>query len=124
MLVDTDILIDYLRGHDAASDFLEENIGNVFISSVTVAELFQGVREGKERKALTSILSAMTILPLGAEIAEKAGLYRRDFRNKTGCGLADCMIAATAQHHTLPLATLNGRHFSMLKEIIEPYRKD
>lgn len=124
MLVDTDILIDYLRGHDAASDFLEENIGNVFISSVTVAELFQGVREGKERKALTSILSAMTILPLGAEIAEKAGLYRRDFRNKTGCGLADCMIAATAQHHALPLATLNGRHFSMVKEIIEPYRKD
>lgn len=123
MLVDTDILIDYLRGHAAASEFLEKNIGNLFVSSVTVAELFQGVREGKEKSALSSTISAMTVLPLTGEIAERAGFFRRDFRNKTGCGLADCMIAATAAHHNLPLATLNGRHFTMLKELIEPYRK-
>ncbi len=124
MLVDTDILIDYLRGNAAASDFLEANIGSIFISSVSVAELFQGVREGKEKIALTATISAMTVLPLTGEIAERAGLIRRDYRNKTGCGLADCMIAATAEHHALPLATLNGRHFTMLKDTLEPYRKD
>ncbi len=123
MLVDTDILIDYLRGHAPAVVFLEEHIGAIFVSSVTIAELFQGVREGKERKALASSISAMTVLPLTAEIAEKAGLFRRDFRNKTGCGLADCMIAATAGHHNLTLATSNGRHFTMLKDVPEPYRK-
>lgn len=123
MLVDTDILIDYLRGLPQAADFLEANIGNVFVSSVTVAELFQGVREGKEKSALRSTLSAMTILPFTGGIAEMAGLFRRDFRNKVGCGLADCMIAATAKHHSLPLATLNRRHFPMLSDLVEPYQK-
>ncbi len=123
MLLDTDVLIDYLRGNEEAVKFLEENIGSLFISSVTVSELFQGVREGKEMAALSLTISAMTVLPLTSEIAKKAGLFRRDFRNKTCCGLADCMIAATAEHHSLPLATLNKRHFTMLENLVEPYRK-
>ena len=122
MLVDTDILIDFLRGDADAADFLEENIDGIRISAVTVAELFQGVREGNERALLTSMLSTMTVLPLTSEIAEMAGLFRREYRN-TGSGLADCMIAATAAHHGLPLATLNGKHFTMLHDIVEPYRK-
>jgi predicted nucleic acid-binding protein len=93
------------------------------ISSVTVAELYQGVRDGKEKTKLARTLSAMTVLPLTEEIAERAGLYRRDFRAKTGCRLADCMIAATASHHGLQLATLNARHFTMLKDVLVPYQK-
>ena len=103
MLVDTDILIDYLRGYPEAVSFLEENIDRVSISAVSVAELYQGVREGTERTALRSMTSAFTVLALTDEIAEIAGLYRRDYGKQLGCGLADCMIAATADFHDLEL---------------------
>lgn len=123
MLVDTDILIDYLRDHPEAISFLERNVEDVFISSVSVAELYQGVREGQERTRLSRMISALVVLPLTEEIAETAGLYRRDYRDRFGCGLADCMIAATASEHRLDLATLNTRHFQMLKNVITPYTK-
>ncbi len=122
-LVDTDVLIDYLRGHPKAVQYLEANVDEVAISAVSVAELFQGVREGQERHKLSTTLSALVVLPLTEEIAEVAGLYRRDFRASTGCGLADCLIAATASHHGLELVTLNGEHFTMLERVTTPYLK-
>lgn len=123
MLVDTDILIDYLRGRAEAIGFLEEQVDSACISVVTVAELYQGVKEGTERTQLATTLSALTVLPMSEEIAERAGLYRRDFRAQSGCGLADCMIAATAFFHGLRLATLNLKHYPMLTEAFAPYRK-
>jgi len=116
MLVDTDIWIDFLRGQPQAYEFVESHVGNLFISAVSVAELYQGVRDGKETTKLAKTLSATMILPLTEDIAQKAGLYRR-------CGLADCMIAATASHHGLEMATLNARHFKMLDDVITPYEK-
>ena len=123
MLVDTDILIDYLRGHPEAGAFLESRLDEVSISAVSVAELYQGVREGRERTLLARMVSALTVLPLTTEIAERAGLFRRDHRATTGCGLADCLIAATAARHGLELATLNGKHFTMLDHVVTPYSK-
>ena len=123
MLVDTDVMIDFLRGRAEAIEFLELQIENLHVSVVTIAELYQGVREGHERSKLATTLSAMMALPLTEEIAELAGLFRRDFRAKIGCGLADCMIAATASYHGLSLATLNAKHFGMLSDVIVPYEK-
>ncbi len=123
MLIDTDIFIDYLRDHPEAVLFLERHIDDISISAVSVAELYQGVREGRERTKLSRMLSALVVLPLTEEIAETAGLYRRDYRDRIGCGLADCMIAATASEHHLELATLNNKHFKMLDSVITPYTK-
>jgi predicted nucleic acid-binding protein len=123
MLVDTDIWIDYLRGQAQAQEWIERHVANLFVSAVSVAELYQGVRDGQEKTKLAKTLSATTVLPLTEEIAETAGLYRRDFRASTGCGLADCMIAATASHHELEMATLNSRHFKMLDQVVTPYEK-
>ena len=123
MLVDTDILIDYLRGRSEAVAFLEQHVDDLHASAVTVAELYQGVREGRERNKLVATLSALSVLPLTEEIASLAGLFRRDHGAAMGCGLADCMIAATASRHQLELATLNARHFAMLQDVIMPYHK-
>lgn len=123
MLIDTDILIDYLRGHPSAVSFIEQNIDDLVVSAVSVAELYQGVREGHERTKLSRMISALTVLPLTQEIAETAGLFRRDYRDSIGCGLADCMIAATASEHHLALATLNDKHFRMLSSVTKPYIK-
>lgn len=123
MVVDTDILIDYLRGYPDAIAFLEANVEELCISAVSVAELYQGVREGIERTALRAMTSAVTVLAMNEEIAEIAGLYRRDFGKQLGCGLADCMIAATSTFHDLDLVTQNAKHFGMLSGVIVPYIK-
>lgn len=123
MLVDTDVLIDYLRGDSCAEEFLESNPDAVFISSITIAELYQGVIEGEERTALDSMISAFTILPVTEEIAKEGGLICRKYRKTHNSGLADCLIAATARRHDLPLISLNLKHFPMLENVSKPYRK-
>ena len=123
MLIDTDILIDYLRSKEAAVAFLEAQINHCFVSAMTVAELYQGVREGYERKTLAESVSALSVLPVTEDIAVTAGLLRCDYKNTSGCGLADCIIAATAMSHRLQLVTLNRRHFPMLEDVLTPYEK-
>jgi predicted nucleic acid-binding protein len=123
-LVDTDVLIDYLRGHAEAVEFVEAHSSDACVSAMNVAELYQGVRNGKERAQLAKTLSALTVLPITPEIAELGGLHSRDFRASHGCGLADCLIAATAELHGLTLVTLNARHFPMLAAFEIPYQKE
>ena len=115
-LIDTDVLIDYLRGHPRAVAFISALPDTVYISSIAVAELHVGVREGRERVALADLLSTLSCLDVSAEIAQQAGLLRRDFGRSHGVGLNDAIIAATALAHGLQLCTLNVKHFPSLKK--------
>lgn len=122
-LIDTDVLIDYLRGYPDAVRFIESSIPESCISVMNIAELYQGARNGGEQARLGKMISAFTALPITSEIAELAGVFSRDYRPSHGCGLADCLIAATADLHGLTLATLNAKHFPMLRNVETPYRK-
>ena len=124
MLVDTDILIDYLKDLPDAVEFVETHIDQIFVSVITIAELYQGVRDGDEESALDVFISAVGSLEIDRVIAQNAGLYRRKYMPSHNVGLADCLIAATATAHRLPLKTLNTKHFPMLEEIEAPYRKE
>lgn len=121
-LLDSDLLIDYLRGHSDAASFIEANIAVAHISVMNIAELYQGVRNGEEQTKLEKMISAMTALPITSAIAERGGLFSRDYRPTHGCGLADCLIAATAELHGLTLVTLNAKHFPMLRDLETPYQ--
>lgn len=123
LLFDTDVLVDYLRGHPEAETFLDARTERLLISVITVAELFAGVREGKERTALLTFLGAFEPIPIGHEIAERGGLYRRDYGRSHNTGLADALIAATAEYVQAQLVTLNRKHFPMLQDPLVPYRK-
>ncbi|HEY6186858.1 MAG TPA: type II toxin-antitoxin system VapC family toxin [Pyrinomonadaceae bacterium] len=123
LLIDTDVLIDYLRGRAEAVSYLESLIEPLLISAITVAELYAGVREGAERTALDEFILAFEIVPVGKEIASKGGLYRRDYGKSHSTGLADAVIAATADIRQADLVTLNKKHFPMLASVIVPYQK-
>lgn len=123
MLVDTDILIDYFKGVAEAVAFVESHIDRLTVSAITVAELYQGVRDGAERDALATFILAIRVLDVNRSIGMQAGLFRRKYKATHGVGLADCLIAAAAQAHRLPLYTLNTKHFPMLEEVAAPYRK-
>ena len=122
-LIDSDILIDYLRGHTSAVTTIEENIHELYLSVMNAAELHQGIRNEKERQKLISTLRAFTILPITAEIATLGRTFSAKYRASHGAGLADCLIAATAHLHDLTLRTLNSKHYPMLERIEVPYKK-
>ena len=88
-----------------------------------MAELYSGVRDGEERKALESFLSVFTLVPVTEDIATKGGLNRRDYGKSHGVGLADAIIAATAEVKCATLVTLNKKHFPMLASVHIPYTK-
>ena len=50
LLIDTDVLIDYLRDHAEAVSYLESLTEPLLISVITVAELYAGVREGRSAR--------------------------------------------------------------------------
>lgn len=124
-LIDTDVLIDYLRGIAKAVQFLEKIIENsiCYISVITVAELYAGVKEGSERKNLEKFLRAFEIVDIDNSIAQQGGLYRRDYGKSHGVGLADALIASTNDFYDSELVTLNKKHFPMVKKIFVPYKK-
>lgn len=123
LLIDTDVLIDYLRGQPDAVAYIESLIHPILVSVVTVAELYSGVREGNERTALLTFLSAFEIVPVDEVMATKGGLYRRDYSKSHNVGLPDALIAATAEVKGAILVTLNKKHFPMLTNVIVPYVK-
>jgi predicted nucleic acid-binding protein len=123
ILIDTDVLIDYLRDRPEAVAYLEGLTEHLLISAVTVAELYAGVRDGAERAALDSFIQAFEIVVVDDQIAVKGGLYRRDYSKSHNIGLADALIAATANLSKAELVTLNKKHFPMLANVIVPYQK-
>lgn len=121
LLIDTNILIDYLREKEDAKVFLEGLKETPLISAITVAEVYAGAREGEERRRTEVFLGTFEVVPLTQELAQQGGLFRRDYAPKHGTDLADGIIAATTKEKKARLATLNDRHFPMLSRVLVPY---
>ena len=127
LVVDTDVLIDYLRDQPEAVAFLEGTEQPLATSVITVAELYVGVRDGEERRRLDAFVDAFVeafdVLALDRAPALRAGLWRRLYGPSHGTGLADALIAASAEAAGATLVTLNRRHFPVLAEVLVPYLK-
>ena len=121
LLIDTTVLVDFLRGHPHAVHYMRDLELKPFVSAMTVAELYGGVREGVERQNLDRVLTGYEHVPIDDMVAEKGGLFFRKFSRSHGVGLADALIAACADVVSARLVTHNRRHFPMLAEVLVPY---
>ncbi len=118
MIIDTDVLIWYMRGNEKAYDIVESHHG-FFISVVTYIELIQGIRNKNELIELRkSIREWQTkILYINEEISSKAMFYVERHFLSNSLQLADALIAAAASVNGLPILTGNDKHFKILKEL-------
>jgi predicted nucleic acid-binding protein len=123
ILIDTDILVDFFRGYSNAVGFVNAYNDRIILSSIVVAELFAGVKGDAEQDALQDFISLFRVVPLNTEIAKAGGLYKRDYGNSHGVGLADAILAATAAAENAELKTLNTKHYPMLKGLKPAYKK-
>lgn len=112
-LLDTDIVIDFLRGRVYALKLLEDWSGKglLAISTLTHLEIFQGMRSG-EAEATGAFLDGLTSVSVDVSIARRAGKILGELRSKgISVGMTDSVIAATALQFGVPLLTNNVQHY-------------
>jgi len=118
MLIDTDVLIWYLKGNENAYQVIE-NSSNFFISVVTYMELVQGMRNKKELNNLRKALHIWNakILYISEEISVKAMFYVEQHFLSHSIQLADALIGATAIVYGNSVLTGNDKHYKILKDL-------
>jgi predicted nucleic acid-binding protein len=121
ILVDTNILIDYLRGRPDAIAWLEALEERPAISAISVLELYAGARSQRDERDVIALRERLTCLPADEAITERAGAILRHYRMSHGIDIPDAIIAATAERHGLRLATLNTKHFPMFPKLKRAY---
>lgn len=123
ILVDTDVMVDFLRGHPRAVAFVQKSSTRIILSAIVASELYAGVKGDDELDVLDNLLSLFRIVPVSRELARAGGLYKRDYAKSHGLGLADAILAATAESENADLKTLNTKHYPMCKGLKPAYRK-
>lgn len=127
ILIDSDIVVDFVRGSEASHRWLE-SIGrdeSLAVSGFSAMELVQGCRTTQELRRVQAILSRYSLLwPTPEECDLAFELFAR-YRLSHGAGLLDTLIAQTAISRGLVLHTFNRRHFVFLPEleIVSPYTR-
>ena len=116
ILVDTDVLIWYLRGNEKAYKTIEA-LESFSISVVTYMELVQGMRNRKELNSLCQALHAWNckILYITEEISAKAMFAVEQHFLSHSIQLADALVGSTAIAHGIPLLTGNDKHYKIMK---------
>lgn len=117
-LVDTDVLIWYLRGNDNAYKLIH-SLGDFCISSITYMELVQGMRNKEELRALQKTLKQWGVKTIfvSEEISAKALFYVEEYLLSHSMELADSLIAFTATQYGMKLITANDKHYKTVKEL-------
>ncbi len=122
-LVDTSVLIDYLRGDQQAAEVLEREraAAALHASEITRLEVLAGMQPAEEG-GTRLLLSTIIWHPVDTEVAEEAGvLGRKWLPSHHSIDSADLAIAATAIRTGSRLLTRNVRHFPMFSGLLAPY---
>ncbi len=114
--LDTDVLIDYLRGTPPAQTWFSSiSASNFQIPGIVAMELLMGCRNRTELRRIQKFLHTFHIVwPEAAEFA-KAYQMLGKHRLANNLGIPDCLIAAMALSRAATLYTFNLKHFRVIK---------
>jgi len=121
VLVDTTILIDFLRKQKKEKSRLwklREEYQNLKISSISVFELFAGATDDQKIKDVRKLLKWFDILEFDEEIAEESGeIFKKMKKENKLIEYRDLFIGTTAVFYDLTIATLNVKHFEHIPNL-------
>ncbi len=114
-LLDTDVIIQWLRGVPGIKDeierFITEGVTLIW-TPVQIAEIFAGMRKGEE-KVLSNLFLIFDSFFVNDDIGKKAGEYLRKYNKSHALEIADALTASSAFYYKLHLWTLNSKHYPM-----------
>jgi tRNA(fMet)-specific endonuclease VapC len=122
-IIDTDILIDFLRNKKDAVEFitqLEEKKTILSTTAVNAFELYYGAHKSKQSaqtlQATKKLLDRLVLFPLTPRSAQRAGFIYAELESEgQPIGLRDTFIAAIALTRKCSVATQNTGHFNKIK---------
>ena len=109
-LFDTGCLIDIYLGRERIKPYFDailQQEAMVYLSVITEAELWRGLRVGELDKH-EALLAQFIILPLRSEAARLAGKWMQQYQ-AVGLGWMDAFITATAVTADVPVLTRDKR---------------
>ena len=111
LLVDTDIIIDYLKGIKQAKELFRSSDVMLYCSVLSKKELLSkpGLN-ASEKKKIVQLMNSLKVLKVDEDILAKYSLLVKEYGEDQDL-LADYIIAATAWAKGLPLLTRNIHHF-------------
>jgi predicted nucleic acid-binding protein len=121
IVVDTSVLIDYLRQQNKAGTVFHQVFTNktyqACIALVTMTELWAGksMANIETETRVSELIKHCEVLFPNEQIAQSAGRLLRESNYEMD--FADAEIAATSVVEMLPLLTLNVKHFRAIKEL-------
>lgn len=116
VVVDTDLVIDYLRGKDPGAPLVRELIvgHRLRVTAITAFELRVGSDYLERRDDILRLVRSRTF-PLDPDSALRAGEVAAALRAAgQDIGMADCLQAGICLKFDLPLATRNRKHFNRI----------
>ncbi len=119
ILLDSDVMIDLLRGYPPAItwfDSLDEE-EEIALPGFVVMELIQGCRNKAEQEQLQRAIAPYGVVwPLPKDCDRALEIFLK-YRLSHGAGLLDVLIAQTALALDVPLHTLNQKHYQFLSHL-------
>jgi predicted nucleic acid-binding protein len=116
VLVDSDIVIEALRGRDQNILLkwgkLAQSSLPILISPITFAEIWAGAL-AKEMPAIVRFFSPLACIAIDQKIGELGGEFLRQYSKSHNLKIADALIAASAMQNQAELWTRNRKHYPM-----------
>lgn len=118
VIADTDVLVDFFAGIPLSAqhvmDFLKE--GRLAVTTITVFELYAGVRGPKRLRQIEAFCETMPVFPLDLLAAAYAGRIFTELKSQgVTIGNQDILIAGICLANSLPLLTANRARFARIK---------
>ena len=118
MIIDTDVLVWYLRGNINARKIVTSSIP-FKISVISYIELMQGMKDKRELKVLQKYLKKWSteIIQINESISTRAMYFVEDYFLSHSMEFPDAIIAATALENAEILLTANNKHYSFIPNL-------
>jgi tRNA(fMet)-specific endonuclease VapC len=121
IMVDTSILIDYYRKTDKDNSVWVSLVRQGYkfvISSITKYEIYSGATQS-QLDFWQKVLQAIEVIPFDESSVNTAVEINASLKRKRKqIDLADLFIAASALTYSLPISTLNRKHFERIDKLI------
>lgn len=118
MLIDTDVLIWYLRGNEQVRKIVEFS-APFRLSVISYMELVQGMADKRELNVLRRTMKEWRaeVVYINEAISSRAMLYVEEHFLSHSIQLADALIAATAVEYAQELLSGNAKHYRMIRDV-------
>ena len=126
VLIDTDVLVECLRGSAAADNWLRSLRKEAFaIPGVVAMEPVVGCRNQTDLLQMRRFLGAFNVAWPDASESAQAYELLAAYRLQSGIGIPDCFIAAMALVRRARLFTFNLKHFQIVDglDVQQPYSR-